>query len=226
MLTGTKGNNGMRGYTCTGGASSGLIQCSELGKGWPPCATGHLLGWGEEHLQPGKLMFCFCFLSSLSVQLPYIFQFWFVLYFLGDTVEISDSGITQDRKLRFTGFYYLWFPFGPGALLSRMSAFEQVATLAVIQRHLLKAATGLTLDKEVKKEKERKEKKGNGPVLTLWFCYRERLMCMHLQKTNRLSKFHSVEPVVSILRLRLEGASFLPKERILFGSTGGREVSS
>lgn len=53
-------------------------------------------------------------------------------------VEIFDSGTTQNRKLHFTGFYYFWFPFAPGALLSPKSAFEQVANLALIQRYLLK----------------------------------------------------------------------------------------
>lgn len=52
--------------------------------------------------------------------------------------KIFDSGITQNRKLHFTEFYYFWFPFAPGALLSQMSAFEQMANLAVIQRYLLK----------------------------------------------------------------------------------------
>ena len=113
-----------------GAAGSELIQYSELGKGRPYLATGHL-GWGRgRNLWPGKLVACFCFLSSFSVQLPSIFQFWFVLYFLGDTVEIFDSGITENRKLHFMGFYYLWFPLGPGALLNCMSVFEQVAHLA------------------------------------------------------------------------------------------------
>lgn len=128
----------MRGHTHPGRAGSELTQCSELGKGWPYLATGHL-GWGggEIYGQENSLL-CFCLLSSFSVHLPSIFQFWFVLYFLGDTGEIFDSGITENRKLHFMEFYYLWFPLGPGALLSWMSAFEQVAHLAGIQTCLLK----------------------------------------------------------------------------------------
>lgn len=53
-------------------------------------------------------------------------------------VEIFDSSITQNRKLHLGGFYSLWFAFAPGAFLSQMWAFEQVANLAVIPRYLLK----------------------------------------------------------------------------------------
>lgn len=93
--------------------SSTALNLGKAGLSLPLVTWGGGLG-----LQPGKLVLCFCILSSLSVPLPYIFQFQFILYFLGDMVEIFDSDITQNRKLHFMEFYYLWYPFGPGALLS------------------------------------------------------------------------------------------------------------
>lgn len=81
------------------------------------------------------------FVSLATIQDDFLtfFQVRFVLYFLGDRAEIFDSSATQNRKLHFTGFYDCWFPLAPSALASQMPAFEQVANLAVIQRHLLTA---------------------------------------------------------------------------------------
>ena len=161
VLTESKGKNGMRGQPCTGAGRlwAPLVLCTW--KGWSyseirqPCVCG---GAGGEGLQLEKPALDFCFISRRSVWFSYIFRLWFILYFLGDMVEIFGPSITQNRKLHFTGFYCLWFTFAPAALLSQMSASEQVESLAVILRYLLKVCHWPNPEQRKKKRKEKKKR--------------------------------------------------------------------
>lgn len=123
----------MRGHTHPGRAGLELTQCSELGKGWPYLQLVTWVGEGEKSM--ARKTRCFVFVSLAAFQFSFL-PFFNLIRSIFPRRYGRNLWLWHHRKQEIAflmEFYYLWFPLGPGALLSWMSAFEQVAHLAGIQ---------------------------------------------------------------------------------------------
>ena len=188
--------------------SSTALNLGKAGLSLPLVTRG-----GGRGLQPGKLVLCFCVLSSLSVQLPYLFSvsihsifprrygrnLWLWHY---TKQEIAFYGVLLSLVPLWS-----WCTSKLNVCLWTSDAFSRDPDILV---------TDLTLDKEVRnKRKGKKETAQSSPLSSSWFCYGRRLTCMHLGKANRWSKFYSIR--YPFWGLQFRRTMFLLKEGIIFG---------